>query len=68
MEQLLGALLQAQQMMQQNMLEMMNHFASVEKSDKSENKKMENWTGAPWERCSSSRVASRSGSTGSPGS
>ena len=35
MEQQLGALLQAQQMMQQNMLELMNHFA-LEKSDKSE--------------------------------
>ena len=41
MAQQLGALLQAQQMMQQNMLEMMNHFASVEKSDKSDKKKME---------------------------
>ena len=40
MEQQLGALLQAQQMMQQNMLELMNHFAS-ENSDKSEKKKME---------------------------
>ena len=40
MEQQLGALLQAQQMMQQNVLELMNHFAS-EKSDKSEKKKME---------------------------
>ena len=40
MEQQLGALLQAQQMIQQNMLELMNDFAS-EKSDKSEKKKME---------------------------
>ena len=40
MEQQWGALLQAQQMKQQNMLELMNHFAS-EKSDKSEKKKME---------------------------
>ena len=38
MEQQLGALLQAQQMMQQNMLELMNHLAS-EKSDKSKKKK-----------------------------
>ena len=37
MEQQLGALLQVQQMMQQNMLELMNHFAS----DKSEKKKVE---------------------------
>ena len=42
MEQQLGALLQAQQMTQQNMLESMNHFAS-EKSDKSEKKKMVDW-------------------------
>ena len=55
-------------MMQQNMLELMNHFAS-EKSDKSEKKKMEAVaTGALWERCSRSRVASRSGLTGSSGS
>ena len=68
MEQQLGALLQAQQMMQQNVLELMNHFAS-EKSDKSEKKKMDqlDWR-ALRERCISSRVASRSGSTGSSGS
>ena len=36
-EQQLGALLQAQQM-QQNMLELMNHFASVEKSERSTQK------------------------------
>ena len=46
MEQQLGALLQAQQMMQQKMLELMNHFAS-EKSNKSVKKKMEQLTGAP---------------------
>ena len=40
LEQQLGALLQAQQMMQQNMLELMIHFAS-EKSEKSERKNME---------------------------
>ena len=39
MEQQLGALLQAQQMMQHNVLELMNHFASAEKSDESEKKK-----------------------------
>ena len=40
MEQQLGALLQAQQVMQDKMLELMNHFAS-EKSDKSEKKMMQ---------------------------
>ena len=40
MEQQLVALLQAQQMMQKKMLELMNFFAS-EKSDKGEKNKME---------------------------
>ena len=40
LEHQLGALLQAQQMMQQNMVELMIHFAS-EKSEKSEKKTME---------------------------
>ena len=46
----MGALLQAQQLTQKSMLEMMSPFASVVPTTESAEKGEEKWTDAPWER------------------